>query len=138
MSQIKVEISLEMLPEDAADVNRVEAGIAECAKRLREGVRHALTEHQKIQQSNKRQNDVPATTILNEAMREYHNRTGMVPKVALLAPWLYDKYEHEQRRLDGILPDGARLTPSDDVKHGGDYADIRLLEDHRVQGIEVF
>lgn len=71
-----------------------------------------------------------AITILDMALQNFQSETGLVPRVILLPPKIFQAYEQESRSLDAILP---KLDASDEA-----WTDVRVVEHEGVTGIEVY
>lgn len=74
-----------------------------------------------------------AITLLETALKDFEKATGLSPRVALVPPKVFTRYERERAVLDGILPSetlSESLPPN--------WTSVRLIEHERVEEIEVY
>lgn len=70
-----------------------------------------------------------AITIIDEALSRFQRQTGLVPRVILVPPYLFQKWEAESKLLDEILP---RAIASEG------WADVRMVEHELVKELEIY
>lgn len=71
-----------------------------------------------------------AITLMHLALRDFHESSGLIPKVILLPKRMFQQFEREQRVLDEILP---QEPPADDG-----WEDVRVVEHEGIETPEVY
>jgi hypothetical protein len=73
-----------------------------------------------------------AITVVEYALRDFEQRSGLTPRVVLLPRKLFDQYAAESKVLAAALPD----LP--EAPRGPEWTDVRVVEHHGIRKIEVY